>query len=299
MSFSLNVKKEIANHGKNARHCAIAELAGLLLGMADIHQKQVRFHTDNPEIGKRIFALVDRVFHFRPEVKVCKNHGHHLVYDIYINRQSHLVLHTCGYYTGLEGLVKATCCKRAFLRGAFLAMGSMSNPEKTYHLEFVLKHDPLAQTLMGLMQEFEIIGKKIRRKNKLVVYLKEGDQIVGLLNVLSAHTALMEVENLRIYKDMRNWINRQVNCESANLRKIGRAAYYQLEAINYIESTVGLDYLTEELKSVAILRKENMEVSLKGLSELSHPPVGRSGINHRLQKIIQIAEKIKDQGRKE
>ena len=144
------------------------------------------------------------------------------------------------------------------------------------------------------MREFEIDAKIIRRKNLPVVYLKEGEQIVRLLNVMSAHLALMELDNLRIVKDMRNSVNRIVNCETANLNKTAQAAWQQQAAINLIEETVGLDFLNESLQEIAILRKANMEASLKELGEMLSPPIGRSGVNHRLQRVMEIAEDIKE-----
>ena len=249
MSFSLEVKKELAAQGKPSRHCALAELAILLQAMGDVRKGRIRFFTENRAVALRIVELIERLFRFQPEVKVRSGQGRNESYGVYIIKQAYLVLSSCRYEEGIEELIKKSCCKRAFLRGAFLASGSISNPEKTYHLEFITKNQEMAERFIAVIQEFEIDAKMIRRKNIPVVYLKEGDQIVRLLNVMSAHLALMELENLRIVKDVRNSINRIVNCETANIKKTAQAAFRQAAAIEYIEETVGLDYLTEDLKS--------------------------------------------------
>ncbi|RRD95139.1 DNA-binding protein WhiA [Clostridiales bacterium COT073_COT-073] len=296
MSFSLNVKREIAGrHGKTARHCMLAELAAILYTAAEIRPGQISFHTENRDFALRIAVLIEKTFRFYPEFKVRRHRKRGYIYYLYITRHTPLVLKACAYGEQWHQLLKGNCCKRAFLRGAFLAAGSVSNPEKTYHLEFITKNEGLAEQIIAVMQEFEIDAKMIRRKNIPVVYLKEGDQIVRLLNVMSAHLALMELENLRIVKDVRNSVNRLVNCEAANLRKTGQAAFRQAMAIDYIEETVGLDFLSDDLKSIAILRKENMAASLKDLGEMLMPPIGRSGVNHRLQRIIEIADNLKEE----
>lgn len=294
MSFSGQVKQELAALGKTARHCALAELTGFLYFGADSRPGQIRFRTESLAAAGRLRELIERLLRFRPEVKVRLSRRGRRLYDSYVIRQHRLLLDICGYRPRPVFEFKQVCCKRAFLRGVFLAAGSVSNPEKTYHLEFMTKNTALAEQLIALMREFEIDAKMIRRKNLPVVYLKEGEQIVRLLNVMSAHAALMELENLRIVKDMRNSVNRIVNCETANLNKTARAAWQQQAAIELIETTVGLDFLNEGLQEIAVLRKANMEASLKELGEMLSPPIGRSGVNHRLQRIMEIAEDIKE-----
>ncbi len=294
MSFSGQVKRELAALGKMPRHCALAELTGFLYFGADSRSGQIRFRTESLAAAGRVGELTERLLRFRPEVRLRLSRHGRRIYDSYVIRQHRLLLDICGYQPQPEFAFKQSCCKRAFLRGAFLAAGSVSSPEKTYHLEFMTKNTALAEQLIVLMQEFEIDAKIIRRKNLPVVYLKEGEQIVRLLNVMSAHLALMELENLRIVKDMRNSVNRIVNCETANLNKTAQAAWQQAAAIDFIEETVGLNFLNEVLQEIAILRKANMEASLKELGEMLSPPIGRSGVNHRLQRIMEIAEDIKE-----
>ena len=191
-------------------------------------------------------------------------------------------------------LVKNACCKRAFIRGAFLASGSMSDPEKAYHFEIVCQDPARAGQLRELITSFGLDAKIVARKKCYVVYLKEGSQIVDMLNVMEAHVALMNLENVRILKEMRNSVNRQVNCETANINKTVNAAVKQVEDIQYIERTVGLSALSEGLQEMAQLRLAYPEAALKELGSLLTPAVGKSGVNHRLRKISSFAEELRE-----
>ena len=192
-------------------------------------------------------------------------------------------------------VVQNSCCKRAFLRGAFLAAGSISDPAKTYHFEIAVATNAKAKQLQAIFKVFDIDVKIILRKKYYVVYIKEGSQIVEALNVMEAHIALMNFENVRIVKEMRNSINRQVNCETANINKTVVASSKQLEDILYIQNQTGLGKLTEGLEEIARLRLEYPEASLKELGQLLDPPIGKSGVNHRLRKISIIADHIREQ----
>lgn len=174
-----------------------------------------------------------------------------------------------------------------------MAIGSMSDPEKSYHLEFVCQHEEHAQQLVGILADFSLEGKIVLRKKYFVVYLKEGEGIVNLLNVMEAHVALMELENTRILKEMRNSINRKVNCEAANISKTVNAATKQVEDILCIKEHYGLENLPDNLCEIAKVRLDNPDATLKELGELLNPKVGKSGVNHRLRRLTEIAEKIK------
>ena len=190
-------------------------------------------------------------------------------------------------------VIQETCCKRSFLRGVFLASGSMSDPEKSYHFEIVCASMGKAQQIQKIMRCFALGAKIVSRKKSFVVYLKEGAQIVDVLNVMEAHQSLMELENIRILKDMRNTVNRKVNCETANINKTVSAAVKQIDDIRYIEETKGLDKLPEGLKDMALTRLTYPEASLKELGALLQNPVGKSGVNHRLRKLSEMAEEIR------
>lgn len=191
-------------------------------------------------------------------------------------------------------VIQQSCCRRAFIRGAFLASGSLSDPEKFYHFEIVCATEEKAKQLQGIIATFDLEAKIVKRKRYYIVYIKEGSQIVDILNVMEAPVALMELENIRILKDMRNSVNRQVNCETANINKTVSAAVKQIEDIEYIRDTIGLENLPENLEEIARERVERPEATLKELGEALDPPVGKSGVNHRLRKLCDIAEQLRD-----
>lgn len=191
-------------------------------------------------------------------------------------------------------VVQNVCCKRAFIRGAFLSAGSISDPEKFYHFEITCASMRKAKQLQGLMASFDIEARIVLRKRYFVVYVKEGSQIAELLQIMEAPVALMELENIRIVKEMRNSVNRQVNCETANINKTVSAAVKQMEDIRYIQDTIGLESLPENLQEMARVRLERPEATLKELGEALEPPVGKSGVNHRLRKLSLMAEDLRE-----
>lgn len=287
MSFSQNVKEELVKHMSPARHCQLAELAALLHFCGQYGQEEdgtylVGFQTENETVAKKGFTLLKKTFNIETGVKLSAE-------------QMQEISHKIG---DLEKpvnplLLKNACCQRAFLRGAFLSTGSISDPAKGYHLEFVCTDAGKAAQIQEMLHNFDIEGKIVLRKKYHVVYLKEGESIVDLLNVCEAHVALMELENLRILKDMRNSINRRVNCEAANITKTVNAATRQIEDIEYIQSHGGLGMLPDNLREMAEVRMEYPDATLKELGEYLNPPVGKSGVNHRLQKLNEIAERLK------
>lgn len=287
MSFSSEVKEELARQISPARHCQLAELAAIMnfcgqYGRDKDGNYTIGFQTENEAVVRKGFTLLQKTYNI-------KNGA------IMNEEQLQAVLSKIG---DLEEpvnalLVKNSCCQRAFLRGAFLAVGSMSDPNKGYHLEFVCTGEDKALQLQSLIQGFDIEAKIVLRKKYHVVYLKEGAGIVDLLNVCEAHVALMDLENLRIVKEMRNSINRRVNCEAANITKTVNAATRQIEDIEYIRDHYGFQNLPEALRQMAEVRLENPDAPLKELGELLSPPVGKSGVNHRLRKLGELAEKIR------
>lgn len=190
--------------------------------------------------------------------------------------------------------MEKTCCKRAFIRGAFLEAGSITDPNKSYHFEIVCKTMEQARFLQATInEEFDLNSKIVERKEHFVVYIKEGEEIVEMLNIMEAFVALMNLENVRILKEMRNSINRKVNCETANLIKAVKSASKQIQDIEYIRDSIGIDSLPKNLQEMAWVRLENPNATLKELGELMDPPVGKSGVNHRLRKLAEIAENLK------
>jgi len=183
-----------------------------------------------------------------------------------------------------------SCCKRAYVRGAFLAAGSVSDPEKSYHLEIVCQDEKQAHFLAEILSSFEVEAKVILRKKYHVLYVKDGTKIVETLNVMGAHVGLMDFENMRILKEMRNSVNRKVNCETANIGKTVTAAQRQIEDIKQLMRSDSYRQLPQALRTMAELRVSYPEATLKELGEMSTPVLGKSGVNHRLRKLSRIAE---------
>lgn len=314
MSFSTRVKEELSRHVGSGRHCKIAEIAAIINMCGKIRvdpngEISIKVQTENAAVARKYFTIIKKTFNINVEVMIRRNSylKKNRVYAMYITN-SEIALKVLKATKLIEMndygitifhrihplVVQSTCCKRAYIRGAFLASGSMSDPEKTYHLEFVNIHKKHSQELMELINSFEMDSKIVERKKYYVVYLKEGTQIVDLLNIMEGHVALMELENLRILKEMRNNVNRIVNCETANLNKTVSASVRQIEDIEYIEEKIGLGSIPNPLEEMARLRLMYRDATLKELGTMLDPPVGKSGVNHRLRKISEIAEKLRD-----
>ncbi|WP_105618347.1 DNA-binding protein WhiA [Vallitalea okinawensis] len=312
MSFSSKVKNELARHVGKARHCSIAEIAAIIkmCGHVEVTPAvSIVVHTENPSVAKKFYLLLKETFKINPEIAIRKNvHlGKSRNYILHLNNPSEasrvlqatkmLDISDNGQIKTIDGInsliVQSTCCKRAYIRGAFLGGGSVSDPEKNYHLEFVNTSEEHCKALQKIIHSFELDAKIVRRKKYFVLYMKDGTQIVDMFNIMGAHVALMDLENVRIVKEMRNNVNRIVNCETANLNKTVSAAVKQLEDINYIESIIGLDKLPSNLEEVARIRQIYTDASLKELGAMLDPVVGKSGVNHRLRKISNIAEKLR------
>lgn len=287
MSFSGEVKKELAKRVSPARHCRLAELAALLNFCGQYGRDAeggfaVGFQTENEVVVRKGFTLLEKTYNIDVNVALRE-------------RELENVLQKVGRLDEPVSplLLKNTCCRRAFLRGAFLAVGSMSDPAKGYHLEFDCTDEAKARQLQELMKGFDIESKIVVRKKYYVVYLKEGSGIVDLLNVCEAPVSLMSLENLRVLKEVRNSVNRRVNCETANIAKTVGAAARQVADIEYIRDCYGFQNLPDTLREMAEIRLENPDAPLKELGECFVPALGKSGVNHRLRKLSELAEKIR------
>ena len=310
MSFSSKVKGELSLHLGNGRHCEIAETAAIvnICGHTAVFGEHfcLKIQTENFHVAKKCFTLLKNTFNMIAEVSV-RSSGRKHVYTVLVRdfSKAEAILKATGLLYSEDGkmqlkkriyspVVSSICCRRAYIRGAFLSVGSVNDPEKNYHMEFVLVDEFSAEQLKELINSFGLDAKVVERKEHFVVYLKEGEQIVDLLNIMEAPLALMDLENVRIMKEMRNDINRKVNCETANLNKVVGAAVKQLEDIEYIEEKIGLSSLPEQLEEIARLRLEYPDKSLKELGSFLSIPVGKSGVNHRLRKISNIAEALRE-----
>ncbi|SCY27603.1 hypothetical protein SAMN02910292_01290 [Lachnospiraceae bacterium XBB2008] len=286
MSFSSDVKDELNNIIGQARHCQLAELASIVHFAGRIGKSTAGFDipVENEYASRKYFTLLQKTFNINSV-------------DINVFQALKIAVGEDGSVLNdgpVDGrLLLKDCCRRAFLRGAFLVSGSLSDPSKGYHLEFVCRNDVQAGQLRSVMADFGLESHSVLRKNHVIVYIKEGEAIVDLLNIMGAHTSLMNLENTRILKEISNTINRRVNCEAANIAKTISAASKQSEDIEYIRDHHGLDSLPDRLKEMAQVRLENPEASLKELGELLDPPVGKSGVNHRLRQLSEFAESLR------
>ena len=314
MSFSGKVKEELSRQEATARHCNLAELAALVgmcgsVCISAFGRHGIRIRTENVTVARKCFTLLQKTFNIRSDVSVSLHRGSKTscqIYTVLVKEhaaaikvlQALKLLDADGEIAenvspANQLLVQMSCCRRAFIRGAFLAAGSISNPEKSYHFEIVCASPERAAQLQALIRTFGPDAKIVQRKKHYIVYIKEGAQIVDMLNIMEAHIALMELENIRIVRDMRNNVNRKVNCEAANINKTVNAAVRQMEDIRYLKDAGKLEKLPENLADMAMLRLANPDASLKELGEMLVPPVGKSGVNHRLRKLSRMAEELR------
>ena len=313
MSFSSRTKNELSRLIAKSRCCSMAELAAIVrtngtIQIDGFNQLSLKFNTENAATARKIFILIKTLYNLNVEVRITrnrklkKNNSYFiLVNDMDIARK---ILNDAGFIISdnghhlieqrlLNSLIDNRCCRRSYIRGAFLGGGSISNPDKGYHIEFVTNHEEHAEDLSNIINSFDLNSKMVVRRDDHVVYVKEGEQIVDILNIMGAHQALLRVENIRAMKDVRNNINRIVNCETANLDKTINASIRQVENIEYIDGVIGLDKLSKNLQEIARLRLSHREASLKELGSMLSVPVGKSGVNYRLRRIEEIAERLR------
>ncbi|WP_244504342.1 DNA-binding protein WhiA [Salibacterium halotolerans] len=303
-------KKELTRF-EEEDYCAKAELAALARMNGSISFSEgeliLDVSTENAAIARRIYQLIKRIYPetvielmVRKKMRLKKNNvylvrvveeARHMLRDLSIMEDGYRFIRTIS-----RDILKDTKCKRAYLRGAFLAGGSVNHPEtSSYHLEIFSLYEEHNRSLQELLQEFDLSSKSLERKKGFILYIKESERITEFLNVIGAHQALLYFEDVRIMKDMRNSVNRLVNCETANLNKTVGAALRQVENIQLVEGRVGLENLPEKVREMAEMRVKYQDVTLKELGEMvPSGPVGKSGVNHRLRKIDQLAEKIRN-----
>ena len=313
MSFSIKVKNELANHISNATHCRIAELAALISMCGSVmidenNNYKIRIKTETQPTAEKIKKLLWKTFKVDVDISTRENAYSKVgrTYTLLVgdHQQALKILQATklinenneigeNFSITNNIVIMKDCCKRAFIRGAFMAAGSISDPNKSYHFEIKCNSEKKANQLIELLENYNIDGKMVARKGGYVVYIKEGEGIVDVLNVMEANVSLMEMENVRILKGMSNYYNRQVNCETANIKKTVATSVRQIDDIDFIIQNKGIDYLPEKLQDIAWVRKENPDASLQELGEMLDPPLGKSGVNHRLRKICQIAQELR------
>ena len=316
MSFSGEMKEEIARLIPEMEEEVRAELMAIIRFCGRILRQEesvaVFMETENVVLAKTYVKLIKRAFDLQVQLEIRRHGtGKYNQYFILLSERPEDMLYSeerperqklqqalqaiCMWSAQADprGFLKTPGSMRAYIRGAFLCTGSMSDPGKSYHFEMVCEDEQTAQILKELMAGFFVHAKVILRKQRYIVYLKDSEEIIQILNVMEAHRSLMELENIRIIKDMRNSANRQSNCDSANINKMVRTAARQVDDIRYIEEHFGFEQLPPQLREMAQVRLENPDVSLQELGTYLDPPVGKSGVNHRLRKLKEIAESLR------
>lgn len=306
MSFASDVKKELTTLEVHIEH-AKAELAALIRmnGAVTLVNRQfvLNVQTENAAIARRIYTLLKDHYHVNSELlvrrkmKLKKNN----VYIVRLKQETQSILEDLEIMDGFmfNTRVSPTIMgneqkMRSYLRGAFLAGGSVNNPETSrYHLEIYSMYEEQCQDLCDMLIFYGLNGRVTERRNGFITYLKGAEEIADFLILVGATNAMLKFEDVRIVRDLRNSVNRLMNCENANMNKTADAAKKQIENIQLIEGKVGLDALPEKLREVAEVRLENPEISLKELGEiLPSGPITKSGINHRIRKINEFAEQL-------
>ncbi|MBS4021829.1 MAG: DNA-binding protein WhiA [Dethiobacter sp.] len=311
MTYALHAKNELARRELGSVCCQSAELTAFIRlgGNIQITGRRITLNvvTSNPAVARRIFTLFKNIFNLsseilvRKKIRLRKNN----VYLIRISEPAKVkeVLSRLGMMRG-GALIRepdsrvgqSKCCRRSYLRGAFLSAGSVSNPESSYHLEIYTDYQEQAEQLVGTIETFNLKAKITTRKNGFLVYIKDSDQIVEFLSVIGAHSALLNFENVRIIKGIRNSINRLINFETANVNKTVEAAVNQTEYIRIIDRAIGVEALPDPLRQLAELRLHHPEASLQELGEMLAPPLGKSGVNHRMRKLEKMADRFSKNG---
>ncbi|MHA7965396.1 DNA-binding protein WhiA [Paenibacillus sp. CAU 1782] len=307
MSFAAQTKKELTLIEADGC-CERAELSALIRmnGSVSLSSRKVvlDISTENAAIARRIYSLVKKHFNVhvellvRKKMRLKKN-------NVYIVRMPSMVQEVLAelrivsegflFSAGIDKeMIRKPCCKRSYLRGAFLAGGSVNNPEgSSYHLEIASMYQEHCEALVELANKFDLNARCIERKKGFVFYIKEGEKIIELLNIIGAHQALFKFEDVRIMRDMRNSVNRIVNCETANLNKTIGAAVRQIDNIKLLQKEIGLENLPDKLREVAEIRLLHPDSNLTEVGEMLGGKVSKSGVNHRLRKIDELAEKIR------
>ncbi|MGB4439257.1 MAG: DNA-binding protein WhiA [Sedimentibacter sp.] len=311
MTFSSKIKDELSRTEINDTLSAKAEVSALVRTMGYISLKgfnkiEIEFSTENAAVARRIFKLLKIAYGISTQVSVektnrLKKHNNYIIkiedksakkflLDTRVAKDDFSIM--TFYYGVPDDLIKNDLCKRSYIKGSFMGCGSISDPEKSYHAEFVSSREEQSMGICKLLESYGIVGKTIYRKNYYVTYIKESEQISDLLALMGANKAVLDFENVRAVKETRNQINRVVNCETANLDKIVDTSMRQINSIKILKKYKAIDKLPDHLKELAYLRLKHSNASLKELGQMLNPPLGKSGVNHRLRKIDEIAEDL-------
>lgn len=299
MTFSGRVKEELCRRDIGKKCCALAECYGVLLFCNSWTSREVRIVTESEHFARRLPLLFRKAFRMDFDRRPEPGEGGKRVFLITQSAKLAVLERAYGYEHGRTlartvnfPVVENDCCKLAFCRGAFLAGGAVTDPEKDYHLEWVTGHPGVGRAMPVILREMGFETKQATRKGNYVTYVKQSELLEDVLTALGAGVCAMEVMNTKMEKDIRNGVNRRVNCDAANLDKAVQAAQDQIAAIRRLERSGVLSTLPEKLRQTAHLRVELPEYTLSELAEQCTPPVSKSCLNHRLRKLMALAEEI-------
>ena len=300
MSFSSNVKAELCRAEPERHCCAVAEACGVLLYCNTVSPTRIRIVTESDDFAARLPRLFRQAFGVRFDA-LPESTGKQ-TFALTDETKIQSVFHAIGYSPQDSitlhlnySLLENDCCRVSFLRGAFLGAGTLTHPEKGYHFEWKAEDERLAETLEKLLEKCDLPYKSYIRKGTRVIYLKGAQQISDMLAVMGAGSSVLEMENIRINKQLRAAATRAANCDEHNSEKMLDAGHRQAEAIRHISIARGLFTLPPALREVARLRVENPDMSLQELGEMMDPPVGKSGVNHRLRRLMEIARQVEEE----
>ena len=306
MSFSFDTKNELCRLPVQRLCCARAEAYGILLYCNTFHSAEVRIVTENPNFAARLPRLFHRAFGLRFDRQPEEGAEGKLVFQITEKKKLDHITNTLGYDPRQNlvlhinfGMLEEECCRDSFLRGVFFAGGSITDPAKRYHLELTTAHAQVSRELEVLLRESGYPPKNIIRNGSSITYFKQSDQIEDFLTMIGAPVAAMNIMSAKMEKDLRNSVNRRLNCDSANLDKAVEAAMEQLEAIRKLDAAGVLEKQPEKLRQTAALRLNFPELTLSELAEEFDPPLTKSCLNHRLRKIVVLAKNLPPQAEQE
>ena len=298
MSFSSDAKAELCRVPLTRRCCARAEAYGVLLYAGSFSLTEVRIVTESEDFAARLPKLFQKAFSVRFDAQ---ESGSKSIFRITDGQKLAVILETLGYdpdqHYALHvnfALLEEECCRASFLRGAFLAGGSVTDPLKRYHLELATPHLQAGREVEALLRDMGYEPKNVQRQGNGVTYFKQSDQIEDFLTLIGAPVAAMNVMSAKLEKDLRNSVNRRLNCDSANLDKAVEAAQEQMEAIRRLQAAELLEQLPDKLQETAALRLEYPELSLSELAAEFDPPVSKSCLNHRLRKLLELSRDLSE-----
>lgn len=298
-SFAFKAKNEMCRVQLSRQCCARAEAYGVLLYCNTFTPSEVRIITENPEFAARLPKLFHKAFSLRFDQTPEGDGRGKLIFRITGREKLARVINTLGYdpqqIMALHvnfGLLEEGCCRTAFLRGAFLAGGSVTDPEKRYHMELATSHQQASREVSTLLEEMGFLPRSVQRGADALIYFKQSEHIEDLLTKIGAPAAAMDIMTAKVDKEIRNGANRAMNCDMANVNKTLDAAQEQTAAIAKLRDSARWERLPEKLQQTAQLRLDYPEDSLAQLAERCEPPVTKSCINHRLRKLMEEADEV-------